>query len=209
MNDAVAPSREVFDIVIAADSITLMGEERGYETWRVLQPRLEALPGTSAMILDMSNISMLDYRFSQSAFGPLFAPATFHDSFRRILFALPASARNSFFEGILKANGHPTKSFSESEQMFSEAGLHCKIASTQGDAIDFVGNRSSGEDSVLNAVNQLRQGRLEEIVDPSGLRIEDVHDNLRSLADKGFVIEQQETDFFPIGPTTYSWTTRR
>jgi hypothetical protein len=194
MNDIKALSTEYFDIVIAADSITLMGEERGYETWQVLRPRLQSLPCESVMILDMSEISMLDYKFSQSAFGPLFASGTFHNSFHRVLFSLPNSVRNSFFEGILKANGHPTKSFAESEKMFAEAGLHCKIAVTKGNSIDFVGNRTPGEESVLKAVNQLRQARLAQLVDPSGLRIEDVVDNLRSLAAKGFVMEQQKAD---------------
>lgn len=185
----------ILDVIQALDSRTLMGEMRGHDVWLLVKDRLSSLPKTNVLILDMSSAAMLDYGFSGFAFGSLFSDTDFHSLCHQIIFILSNSSRNAFFQGVLKAAQRPTASYPESQDMFVRAGLYCKIAASQGTAIDFVGTLSSDEMTVLTAVNKLNYGPIEQIVAEADLRWEKVHTDLLALASKGFVMEQQTGDY--------------
>ena len=87
----------------------------------------------------MSAASMLDYGFSGFAFGSLFGDARLQTVCHQVIFILAQSSRNAFFQGILKATDRPISSYSQSQAMFVQAGLYCKIALTESGEIDFIG----------------------------------------------------------------------
>lgn len=195
MDTAPSLTPRVLDIISLLDSRTLMGEIRGHDAWNMMRAELGSFSATDGLILDMSAAAMLDYGFSAFAFGSLFSDSELYSVCRQTIFILAPSSRNAFFEGILKATQRPRKSYSQSQAMFIESGYCCKIAPSRRGPLDFIGRLSSDETTVLNSVNNLGSGVIEQIVGHSGLRFEKVLDDLRTLASKGFVIEHQGPDY--------------
>lgn len=177
------------DIAEVLRSKTLMGEFRGKEVWKRLREDLTKLPEYSLLLIDTTSALFLDYDFCKHALAPLFSDEELERQRLFVIFQLPASDRNAFFHGVLKHLAKPLKEYSHSQETFVSHGLVCKILASPEGPLEFVGSLVEDEEVVLKAVNDLKRARVDLLARTVHRAHEDVVDSVRSLVEKGFVID--------------------
>jgi len=165
------------------------GEFRGKEVHQRLRKLVSELKQHESVLIDVTNALFLDYDFSCFSLAPLLLETDLTDQRQYILLGIVPSDRNALFHGILKYRGTNNVEYSHSQQQFINAGLTCKLLDAATGSIEFIGGCTELERSVLDVVNTRKHTIIEDISHALSRSHEDVHDALRELVRKGFVID--------------------
>lgn len=191
MND-IEFKKEYVDIVNLLNSTIAVGAYRGQEVWTKIEKLMDRVPDGTLVLIDLRHVIWFDSAFCELGFGPMFhALKNKRWLHKYVIFQMYSFLKLVFFRGILKHFGAelPRK---ESESGFISAAMYAKLIIGDEELVDFVGKLNANEQTILDAVNNLRRVTSVQVVEKTGLSAEIVVDVLRSLAKKYFVLEHNE-----------------
>jgi len=187
---------EHFDIVSILNSPSAVGPYRGHEVWTELEKVMNLVADGTLVLIDLKRTEWFNSAFCEPAFGPIFkALMTRTWSQKYLIFQMPEHHKRGFFQGVLKYLGKdvPRK---EAENQFVAAGMYAKLMQDDG-SINFVGDLSDDERTILDLVNNKRAVTAKQMVQESPLSAGEVVDLLRSLSeDKYFVAKFGAEHFY-------------
>ena len=181
---------EYIDIVDILKSTIALGEYRGDEICTEIVKLMDIISDDTLLLIDIKQVIWLNTAFCQPAFGPVFQSLMKRIwSKKYIIFQMHDYHKPAFFQGILKSYKIDI-SRKESESKFISSKKYIKLIVGNEKNINFIGELNEKEYKTLDVVNDLKQATAMQVVDNSGLEMEDVVDTLRSLARSNyFVIE--------------------
>jgi len=121
--------------------------------------------------------------------APLILGEELGDKRNFVLIRLANSDRNALFHGLLKQLRLPAANYSDSQSDYINHSRTCKLLSGNNNEIEFIGQLSAIENDVLSVINQQKVAEIRQIADAVAQTHEEVHDALRELCRKGFVID--------------------
>lgn len=166
------------------------GRYKGEEVNNLLTCRITELTATSLLIIDFQKANPLDYVFCQYAFGPILE--MIQENNKPTIFKMQPLHKRCFYRGILK---HIDKTLprnttmEESEKIFSGAGLFTMIATDGKENIEFIGNLTPNDNSILSFINESHSVSERDIIDAKNeFQPTLIIESLKSLNKKGFIL---------------------
>lgn len=192
------------DIVDVLNSSAVVGMYRGKEAWTAIEELMNEVADGTLVLIDIRRANPLQYAFCQHAFGPLFQALNNQRwQHKYVMFQMHDFHQPGFFRGVLKylETELPRK---ESRDGFISAGMYTKVIIGDKELIDFVGQMSTEESTILDVVNDMRETTVRQIVEKTGLSEETIVDDIRALVEKKyFVVGPFDESILP--PRYYSF----
>lgn len=193
------PQKTIDIIENVLQSPMATGSYRGEEVSETLNNTIKSLDTHELLVIDICKAFPLEYSFCEYAFGPLLKKLNENKAENKlIIFHLLKDDEFCFFRGVLKHidSSIPRHgSISSAKSAFIESGMFLMMKYDNNNEIQYIAKLLKIEQEILTFVNEKEAVSGRGIIEAKKeFESETIVDSIRSLKQKGFIVQLEDGD---------------